>query len=376
MDDLTARTWAEIDLGNIEHNYRVLRSRLKGNCKFLGVVKADGYGHGAVQVARRLKGAGCEYLATATVFEAVSLRQSGLDLPILVLGFTPAENASLLLQNDITQSISDVETASKMASLAKSENKKLKVHIKLDSGMGRLGFRCCDGSFDMNSVLSILKMDGLDPEGVFTHFAVSEISDPTYTKGQFSDFTRTVSEIESAWGHKFKIKHCANSAATMMYEEMQLDMVRPGIALYGCAPGDSLCGLDLRQAMELKTRIYSIKTMPKGASVSYGRNFIAPSDRKIAVIPVGYADGLHRVLSNRIEVLVAGKRVKQVGNICMDMCMIDVTDIENVSKGDVVTLFGRDGENFIPIEEMAHKAGTIAHEIMCGISKRIPRVYK
>jgi len=371
MTNDTSRTWREIKLDNIEHNYFELRKHLKSGVKFLGVVKANGYGHGAVRVAERLQSVGCDYLATATLYEALELRRSGITLPILILGYTDPEYTEALIDSNITQNISSCEMAIKMSAIAEKLGKKLRAHIKLDTGMGRLGFITNERLDCTDDILPLLKLNGLDIEGIFTHFAVSEIEDETYTRAQFKYFSDTVSEIEEKSGFKFKIKHCANSGATLKFPEMQLDMVRPGIALYGFAPGDSLFGFDLIPAMELKSRIYSIKNAIKGSTISYGRRFEAQSDRKIAVMPMGYADGLHRVLSNKLTVSVRGHIVPQVGSICMDMCMLDVTDVPDIEVGDIVTVFGRD----VPIEDMAKKAGTINYELLCALSERIPRVY-
>ena len=375
MPDKTSRTWAEISLKNIEHNYKELRSHLKPGVRFLGVVKANAYGHGDIEVASLLQSLGCDYLAVATAGEAVKLRKNAITLPILILGYTPPEFADTLLDYDITQAVSDLGTATAFSQAAAKAGKELKIHIKLDSGMGRLGFSCIGGQTEAEKILAVLKLPGLVPEGIFTHFAVSEIDDASYTRRQFSDFLSMVKALENASGVKFEIKHCANSGATLKYEDMQLDMVRPGIALYGCPPGDSLFGFDLRPAMELKSRVYAVRHMPAGTSISYGRTFVADSDRKIAVMPMGYADGLHRVLSNKLEVSIHGKRVRQVGNICMDMCMIDVTEIPDVLPGDIITVFGRDGETVLPVEEAAEKAGTISYEILSGLSPRVPRIY-
>ena len=375
MSDETSRTWAEISLDNIQHNYKELRRNI-GSARFLGVVKADAYNHGAVKVASLLQSLGCDYLATATIFEALELRESGINLPILILGYTPPDYADRLIKNDLTQSISSLQMGIDMSRAAEAAGGKVKTHIKIDSGMGRFGFSCVLGQDHVREILEVMNQPGLYIEGVFTHFAVSEIQDPTYTREQFNSFLSLVNSLESQSGKSFKIKHCSNSGATLKYDDMRLDMVRPGIALYGCAPGDSLEGFDLRPAMELKTRVVSVKTVPAGGSISYGRTYTAKQDRQIAVIPIGYADGLHRVLSNKLEVLIHGKRAPQVGNICMDLCMIDVTEIPDVSVGDIVTIFGRDGDNFIPVEDLAEKASTISYEMLCSLKGRVPKVYK
>lgn len=373
MFSSTSRTWAEIDLKNIEHNYRTLKS-LNKNTMCLGVVKANAYGHGAVKVASMLQDIGCDYLAVATAEEALELRNSGITIPVMILGFTPVEYAAAAAENDVTLSVGSLSAAKALSEAAQSCGKNIKAHLKLDSGMGRLGFSCL--GTDDEDILSSISLPGLDFEGVFTHFAVSETDDSTYTLEQFRLFKDKVSFIEEKSGHTFKIKHCANSGATLKYPELALDMVRPGIALYGLDPGCGFGGIDLRPAMELKSKVFSVKRLPKGCSVSYGRTFTADEDRLIAVIPIGYADGLHRVLSNKLEVLIRGKRAKQVGNICMDMCMVDVTDIPGVSVGDTVTIFGRDGNEFIPVDDLAEKAGTISYEMLCGFTSRVPKTYK
>ena len=374
MLDLKSRTWAEISLENIEHNYREIKRHTAG-AKFLGVVKANAYGCGAVNVASLLERIGCDYLATATVSEALELRRAGITLPILVLGYTVKEDGAALIENGITQNISSLAMAKDMSGTAVKLGKALKAHLKLDSGMGRLGRSCGSRETCVQEALEILNLPGLDFEGVFTHFSVSE-SEEKYTREQFKKFTEIVSEIEEKSGHKFKIHHCANSGATLFYPEMHLDMVRPGIALYGYAPGDSLGGFNLRPALELKSRVYSLKTVACGESVSYGRRFKAGSDRLIAVMPMGYADGLHRVLSGKLEVIIRGKKAPQVGSICMDMCMVDVTDIPGVELMDEITVFGKDGTETASVEEAAKNAGTISYELLCAISERVPRIYK
>ena len=230
---------------------------------------------------------------------------------------------------------------------------------------------CHDGEDPADKYLEIMNLPGFDTEGIFTHFAVSEILGEEYTFLQFRDFMSLADRLEERSGKKFKLRHCANSGAMVNYREMQLDMVRPGIMLYGVYPGTETGGIELRTTMELKSRIVSVKTMEAGYSVSYGRTYTTPAKRKIAVIPIGYADGLHRVLSNKLTVSVNGKTVHQVGNICMDMCMLDVTEVENVKVGDVVTVFGK----CVPVDDMAEKAGTIPYEMFCALSPRIPRIY-
>ena len=372
----TERTWAEIDLDCIEHNFREMKARLGEDTRFLGVVKADAYGHGANKVAAVLQEAGCDYFAVACLDEAMRLRAGGAMLPILILGYTSPERTPELIEYGITQSVSSLAMAKEMSLIASSLGRSVKVHLKADSGMGRMGFTCHGGRDPSDEMAEIMRLPNLDIEGIFTHFAVSDVEGGgEYTEMQFEAFTSLADRLEALSGKKFKIRHCTNSGAMINYEKTYLDMVRPGIALYGCYPDKDHGGLELRPAMQLKTRIYQIKEFAAGDTVSYGRLYTAPSVRRIAVVPIGYADGLHRVLSGKLEMLVRGQRVPQVGRICMDMCMLDVTDVEGVTEGDVVTVFGRDGDGFIPVEEPAEKAGTISYEILCDVSPRVPRLY-
>lgn len=369
------RTWAEISLDNIEFNYHSIRRHLNDGVGFLGVVKANAYGHGAVKIAQLLEKLGCEYLAVATLEEALELRNGGISTPIIILGYTDPVFTMELVNHDITQSVGDITAARAMSKTAFENGKTLRIHLKTDSGMGRLGMICHDNEDPADSYLEIMNMPGLDIEGIFTHFAVSEILDEEYTFQQFRDFMSLVDRLEKKSGKRFRIKHCANSGAMINYREMQLDMVRPGLMLYGMYPGDETGGISLRPAMEVKSRIVSIKAMNTGYSISYGRTYTTSKPRRIAVIPMGYADGLHRVLSNKLVVSVNGCIVPQVGNICMDMCMLDVTDVKDPKVGDVVTVFGCDGDVILPIENVAEKAGTISYEICCALSPRIPRIY-
>jgi alanine racemase len=365
------RTWAEISLDNIEFNYRSMRSHLNDGTGFLGVVKANAYGHGAVRVAERLETLGCDYLAVATYEEAMELRYNKIETPILILGYTNPKYTKDLIRHNVTQAIGDIDAARAMSRLAAEEGKTLRIHLKTDSGMGRLGMICHDGEDPAEKYLEIMGMPGFDVEGIFTHFAVSEILGDEYTFTQFKDFMTLADRLEKSSGKKFRLRHCANSGAMVNYREMQLDMVRPGIMLYGVYPGTETGGIELKPTMELKSRIVSVKDMDAGYSVSYNRTYTTPSPRRIAVIPIGYADGLHRVLSNKLKVSVNGVVVPQVGNICMDMCMLDVTDVPDVKVGDVVTIFGKT----MPVEDVAEKAGSIPYEMFCALSPRIPRIY-
>lgn len=374
MENLKKRTWAEISLENIKHNFLEMRSKLPEGCRFLGVVKANSYGHGAVKVAKMLEAEGCDYLAVACLDEARQLRDAGVTLPILILGPSPADCAAELAELNITQAVGDFETAAEMSRLLENSGKSLKIHIKLETGMGRTGFDV-QSEAEMEKLCKVLKLPGLDAEGVFTHFAVSDEFGDSYTDEQLGRFLKAIENVEANSGWKFNIHHCTNSGAMINYKKTYMDMVRPGIALYGCYPAAERGEIELRPAMELKSRVAAVTSHKAGDTISYGRTFTAKKDMRIAVLPIGYADGLHRVLSGKIEVLINGKRAKQIGRICMDMCMADVTDIPSVKVGDVATIFGHDGDDFIPVEDLAEKAGTISYELLCAVSPRVPRIY-
>lgn len=375
---LLKRTWADISLDNLAHNYAALRGNVPSGCKFLGVVKADAYGHGAVPVSRRLKEMGADYLAVSNFEEALQLRRADIRLPILILGYTPAVYAPDMADMDIRQEVHSLDYAKQLASRMEGVGKRLKVHLKLDTGMSRLGFFAYDDPAGVDAILQAARLAQLECEGIFTHFPVAdslEPSDRVFTRLQFDRFMKAIDALQAS-GVAFELRHCCNSAATLLYPEFALDMVRPGIATYGISPSDALTGaLDLRPMMSLRTTISQIRDFPAGVSVSYGRAYTTPSPRRIAVLCIGYADGLPRRLSNRAEFLLKGRRVPVVGRICMDMCMIDVTEVPGVKVGDVATVFGTDGEASLPVEDMARELDTIPYEILCGINKRTPRIY-
>lgn len=373
--DEQKRTWAEINIDNLRHNYRSMRAVLKPEQKFLGVVKADAYGHGAIEIAKVLEEEGADYLAVACLDEAEELRHAGIKLPVLILGITDPVYTERLIENNITQALGSLENAEKMSEIAVKSGKNVRVHLKVDSGMGRVGFTCHGERDPLPEMTKIMNLPGIDVEGIFTHFAVADELGDSYTDMQFKAFCDIIERLESACGKRLEIHHCTNSGAMINYPDTYMDMVRPGIALYGCYPAKERGEIDLMPAMQLKTRIVQIKEFAKGDSVSYGRMYTAPQPRKLAIVPIGYADGLHRVLSGKIDMLLHGKRVKQVGRICMDMCMLDVTDVPEARVGDVVTVFGTDGNEVISIEEQAEKANTISYELLCAVSPRVPRVY-
>lgn len=374
MNQETKRTWAEISLPNLEHNYRALRGMIPRGCRFLGVVKANAYGHGAIPVAQCLEKLGAEYLAVACLDEAVELRQAGVSAPILILGPTPVMFAEELLQYDLTQSVQDLESACALSEAAQKADKRLKVHVKVDTGMSRLGFLCDEAnlSASVDEICRVCTLPYLCAEGIFTHFANAD-GDEEYTMRQLVRFLDAVDKLNER-GINFEIRHCAASAAVLNYPCTHLDMVRPGIALYGHYPDPSCQELDgpgLLPVMTLKSRVIAVRKLPAGTCISYGCTHVLKRDSVLAVLPLGYADGFERLLSNRGEILVNGSRVPILGRICMDMCMVDVTDLAEVHVGDVVTVFGPE----LPLEEKADTVGTIQYELLCGVSRRVPRVY-
>ena len=360
METSLKRTWAEIDLSALEYNYHTLKNRV--HTRFLGVVKADAYGHGAVEVSRCLERLGADYLAVSSLDEARELRAAGIVCPILILGYTPPEQVPLLLANRITQCVGDLETARAYAEKARGE--RLRVHIKLDTGMSRLGFVCTPDH--IAAIKAVCRLPELDVEGVFTHFAVSDEPDgQDYTHAQFEMFQKTIEAV----GYPFRLRHCANTGAVACYPETWLDMVRPGLLLYGY--GEYAKQLGLRPVMRLKTNISVIKHYEAGTHVSYGGIFTTNRPTRMGVLPIGYADGLFRCLSNRYFVGTSEGLAPIRGKICMDMCMIDLTDLPGVQAGDEIELFGLTR----PIEEMAALAGTIPYELTCAVSRRVLRVY-
>ncbi len=374
MNHATKRTWAEINLNHLEHNYRTLRGMLPRGCRFLGVVKANAYGHGAVPIARKLEELGAEYLAVAYLDEAKELRKAEIKLPILILGPTPCEFANELLEYDLTQAVSEGEYAAALSQAVSAHKGVLKIHIKVDTGMSRLGFLCDEEHMEesVRQIVQVCSLPGIQAEGVFTHFANAD-GDEEYSMRQLTRFFDVMDKL-STRGVNFVIRHCAASAAMLNYPCAHLDMVRPGISLYGHYPDPSCRDLDgpgLLPVMTLKTRILSVREMKQGTTISYGCTHSLKRDSKVAVLPVGYADGLERLLSNQGEVLIQGQRAPIIGRVCMDMCMVDVSDIDNVHAGDEVIVFGLE----LPVEEKADMVGTIQYELLCGIAPRVPRVY-
>ena len=371
MHDRTKRSWAEVSLGALEKNVKNMRSKLPEGCRFLGVVKADAYGHGALPVARKLEELGVEYLAVACLEELRQLRQGGITAPVLILGYTPPEYARELAELEATQAVGSLALARGLSEALAGSGKSLKIHLKLETGMGRTGFRAF-GEDRLAEAAQAASLPGLEAEGVFTHFCVSDAAEPVraFTHEQLARFRDAVEKLEQALGRPFAIRHCTNSGAMISFPESYMDMVRPGVALYGMYPGEDRGEIGLCPVMELYTRVYCIEEHFPGDTVSYGRTFTADRPCRIAVLPIGYADGLHRCVSGKLEFLVNGQKARQVGRICMDMCMMDVTDLE-VHPGDIVQIFGRD----MPVERVAEAAGSINYEMTCALTARVPRLY-
>lgn len=368
------RTWAEIDLDALTYNYRALKAHIGDDVRFMGIVKADAYGHGSVHVSRCLQEAGADYLAVSSIDEAMELRTNGITMPILILGHTPRDQTPKLIENNITQAVTCEAKAINYSNEAVKLGKTLKIHIKVDTGMSRLGYLCEGDFFDggVKGIVEDCQMPGLDAEGIFTHFAMSDEDGEEaleYTQHQFDLFKRVISSVEEQWGSKFRLRHCANTGATARYPETHLDMVRPGLLLYGY--GSFAQELGLKPVMTLKTAVQTIKSYPANTKVSYGGTYTTTRKTRMGVLPYGYADGFLRSLSNKAVVMTSEGPARQCGRICMDMSMIDLTDKMSVGVGSEVEVFGKNN----PIEDMAAAAGTIPYELVCAVSKRVPRIY-
>ncbi len=373
MEDLQKRTWAEISLENIKHNYKAIRSALPRGCRFLGVVKADAYGHGALRVSRLLQEAGADYLAVSCLDEALELRQGGISLPILILGHTPPEYTAQLISLDITQTVTCLAKALEYSAAAAQLGRELKIHIKLDTGMSRLGYLCAGEHFDegVENVIESCRLPGLISEGIYTHFAVADEEDEDsreYTRQQFKLFMDVLAAVKERGGVSFPLRHCANSGAVVNHPETALDMVRPGLLLYGYGDRGRL---GLRPCMRLVTTVSTIKFYEPGTCISYGRRYVTDRRTRMGVLAIGYADGLFRAAGNKCAFAAGSGFAPQRGTICMDMCMVDLTELPEVDVGSQVELFGEK----CSIWQLARAANTIPYELLCSVSKRVPRVY-
>ena len=364
---MKGRAWAEISINNVKHNFNVIKNRLSSKTKICCSIKSNGYGHGAIRLAKEYEKLGADYFAVSNFFEGLELRRSNIKTPIIILGYTPIFLAKRLVKYNLTQTIYSYDYALALSKELSKENLTLKAHLKLDTGMGRLGFRCLGDSFnELDIAYKVCKLKTFDFEGVFTHFSVADElkTGKEFTKKQFKNFITGVNYLKER-GVEFKIKHVSNSAGVFNYPNFELDMVRVGISLYGVG------GSELKEVLTLKSVISNVKNIKKGDSVSYGRDFIAKKDMKIATIPIGYADGVLRSNAKTLKVMVNGSLAHAVGRICMDQLMINASNI-NVKIGDEVIIFGKGG---ISVLEFAKNNKTIPYEILTSISQRVERVY-
>ncbi len=368
------RAWAEIDLDAIAYNTREIKKLTGSNVEMMGVVKADAYGHGVLEVVRTLLDNGVTQLAVSMLDEAIQIRKMGIDVPILILSYTDPARADEVIRNEVTQTVFSLDLAEALSAAAVRLGRNAKVHVKVDTGMSRVGFM--PGHTAVKNIMEMAKMPGIEIEGIFTHFASADEADRSYTMMQFDRFMSLCSELEKAGIH-IPVRHACNSAGTLQYPEMHLDMVRPGIILYGLYPSREVqWKIDLKPAMTLKANVIYVKDVDRDVCISYGRTFRTTRKSRIATVPIGYADGYTRLMSNKGKMLVNGEFAPVVGRICMDQCMLDVTDLKHeVHVGDEVVIFGRQNGASISVDEIAEQVGTINYELVCIIGKRIPRVY-
>lgn len=377
--NILKRTWTEISLESIRHNFYQIKSKI-GDCKLCCVIKADGYGHGAVQFAHIYEKLGADFFAVSNIDEAIELRVHNIKTPILVLGYTPVESAKVLFKYNIIQTVYSLSYAKSLNDYCVENNLKIDAHIKIDSGMSRIGYMCQQFPRDNNSIKEIKEtcaLSNIDVEGIFTHFCVSDEGDlgESFTNKQHSNLKYVVNELAKE-GITFSCVHCSNSGAIEDYPDTYSSMVRAGVILYGLTPSQSIRQkLDLIPCMTMKTVIAHIKNVKAGATVSYGRTFTAEKDMKLATVPVGYADGFIRSYAKEGYMIVNGKRANIVGRICMDQTIIDITDIDNVQLGDEVIVFGDGSKGERTADDLAKVADTINYEVVCIVSKRVPRFF-
>ncbi len=368
------RTWAEVNLDAIKHNLEIIKSHT--NSKILGIIKADAYGHGIEHVARVLADGGVYAFGVSNADEAIELRNKGFIQPILIVGVIFPEDYHRIIENEVTFSVDSLESALIISQKAKEISKTAKIHIKLDTGMGRIGFVCSDTEKVCADIKRISELPNIKIDGIFSHFSKADDEDLSYSEMQFEKFTKVCSRLEEM-GIDVGIKHMANSAAIFTMPHSHMDMVRMGMVVYGHYPSDYVNKLvpNLENAMAFKTKVSHIKTLEADSYISYGGTYKALKGQKIATIAIGYADGFSRVLSDRACVLVRGKSAKVIGRICMDQCMIDVSHIDDIKIGDEVIIFGSDGNNTITVESVADLLGTINYEVVCSVTRRVPRAY-
>lgn len=368
------RGYVTIDLDAIYNNIEKLKNNLKIGTKVAAVIKTDGYGHGAVPIAFTIEDLVDAY-AVATIDEAINLREHGVTKPIYVIGYTHEGQMERFVEYDVRPTIFTMQSALVASNAAVNMEKNIKIHIKIDTGMGRIGFRDDDESIEI--IKQINKLSNVEIEGIFTHFATADEKDKKRAKKQYDRFKNFTDKLEEQGVH-IPIKHCSNSAAMMEMNYANMDCVRAGIAMYGLYPSEEVDkeNIILTPALSFKSHIIFVKEIEKGTEISYGGTFVADKKMKVATIPVGYGDGYRRSLSNKGYVLIRGKKAPIIGRVCMDQFMVDVTEIKDVENGDLVTLIGKDGKEDISAEKLAELAGeTFNYEIVCDLGKRIPRIY-
>jgi alanine racemase len=363
------RAWAEININNFENNIIQIKKHIDKNIKILAVLKADAYGHGAASVIKFLKNDILDYIGVAIYEEGKELRNSGVNIPILVLGYTPTHSFKNILKYNLVQTIYNFDMAKELSEVALKLNKTAYIHIKIDTGMARLGFNTTDESIKI--INEIAKLPNININGIYTHFSKSDIIEKKYTNEQYDNFSHFLSKLNIK-----SVIHAANSGAILGAKNTHADMVRCGILMYGVSPSNDIVpNINLLPVMSLKARVASIKTIKKNSYIGYGFSYITTKDTIVATISVGYADGYFRLLSNKGRVLINGEYAPVIGNICMDQFMVDVTHIKGIKQDDIVILIGKHGNKEIKVEELAYSIGTIGYEILCNVSKRVPRVY-
>ena len=369
-----APTWIEIDINAIRHNLSQIKKLISNDTAILAPVKANAYGHGILEASEALVDLSVDYLGVSTIDEAILLRKNGFNkIPILMLGSVLSEAAGLIVENNVTQTVGDMRLALAIEKCAKKQGKLAKVHVKIDTGMGRIGVWHKDA---MHLIKALCKMKNLRLEGVFSHFSSSDESS-VLTHNQMQDFLCLIEEIERLGIH-IKYKHMANSMAVIDYKSSHMNLIRPGLILYGLWPKPSLSSskIRLKPALTLKSSVVFLKDVPPGRTISYGGTHTTKNHTTIATIPIGYGDGLNRRLSNKGYVIVRGKRAPIIGRVCMDQIMVDVGNIAGVKVGDIVTMIGKQSKESITVEEIAGLCDTIPYEVVCWLDKRVPRVYK
>ena len=377
MEQRLNRTWAEINIDCLLHNYKEfvsLTSPQQKKVKIMGVVKANAYGHGALEVSRALLGAGADYLAVASLDEALELRRADITSPLMILGYVNPSRADEIVDNDLTQTVYEESLVNALSEAARKKGKRARVHIKIDTGMTRIGVNISEAK---NFVLKIATLPNIELEGMFTHLATADELDGSHTQMQFERYMHLVEELRKN-GLEIPIKHVCNSAGAINYPQMHLDMIRPGISLYGCYPSDDVSRdkIDLKPVMSLKTEIIRVNEVQPDVSISYGGIFTTKRMSRIATLPVGYADGFNRTLTGKANVLINGQLAPIVGKICMDQCMADITDLSGkVEIGDEAVLIGKQNGGEILADDLARAIGTINYEITCNVARRVPRYY-